>query len=164
MWRSLCRKIQEPSSRNLHHNFLALKSYCGKSREKILVKNSTVALQFNHWQIAHKSKRGKCSQWILEQSPDIAENIVWTDKKFICLHQKPHRKNDQVWADNNPHYICETNDRNDEKVIIVVAIVHGMAPIVNEFFDLYGNKVSVNGVSYLNLLPKTCLAPTASDS
>ena len=66
----------------------------------------------------------------------------------------PRRKNDRVWADENPHHICETNDKIDEKVMIFVAIVHGMAPIVHAFFHLHGNKVSVNGVSYLKLLQK----------
>ena len=44
------------------------------------------------------------------------------------------------------------NDRNNQKVMIFVAIVHGMVPIVHAFLYLDGNKVSVDGVSYLDLL------------
>ena len=47
------------------------------------------------------------------------------------------------------------NDKNNQKVMIFVAIVHGTSPIVHAFLDLDGNKVSVNGVSYLDLLQKT---------
>ena len=36
--------------------------------------------------------------------------------------------------------------------MIFVETVHGMAPIIHAFLDFHGNKVSVNWVSYLNLL------------
>ena len=44
------------------------------------------------------------------------------------------------------------NDRKNRKVMIFVAIVHGMVPIVHAFLYLDGNKVSIDGVSYLDLL------------
>ena len=44
------------------------------------------------------------------------------------------------------------NDRKNRKVMIFVAIVHGMVPIVHVFLYFDGNKVSVDGVSYLDLL------------
>ena len=47
--------------------------------------------------------------------------------------------------------VCETNDRNDVKVIIFLAISNGMIPIV-AFLDDDGHLLSVNGVSYLRLL------------
>ena len=40
------------------------------------------------------------------------------------------------------------NDRNNQ----VIVIVHGMVPIVHVFLYFDGNKVSVDGVSYLDLL------------
>lgn len=101
---------------------------------------------------AHKAQRRQFCEWILEQPSEIVDKIVWTDEKFFCLHQKPHRKNDGVWARENPHNICETNDRNDIKVMIFVAIIKGMVPIVHSFLDNDGNLSSVNGVSYLELL------------
>jgi hypothetical protein len=100
----------------------------------------------------HKAQRRRFCQWILQQPSNIVERIVWTDEKFFCLHQKPHRKNDGVWTDENPHNICETNNRNDVKVMIFVAIINGMVPIVHAFLDDEGNLSSVNGVSYLSLL------------
>ena len=52
---------------------------------------------------------------------------------------------------------------NDEKVMIFVTIVHEMTPIVHAFLDLHGNKVSVNGVSYIHLALRSRLVSTASD-
>ena len=34
-----------------------------------------------------------------------------------------------VWDDETPHLICVINDRNDQKVMIFVATVHGMVSI-----------------------------------
>jgi len=101
---------------------------------------------------AHKVQRRNFCQWILEQPANIVERIVWTDEKFFCLHQKPHRKNDGEWASSNPHNIIETNDRNDVKVLFFVALVKGKNPIVYPFLDSNGNVMSVNRDSYLSLL------------
>ena len=101
---------------------------------------------------AHKAQRRQFCQWILQQPSNIVDRIIWTDEKFFCLHQKPHRKNDGVWANENPRNICETNDRNDVKVMIFVAIINGMVPIVHAFLDDDGHLLSVNRVSYLRLL------------
>ena len=100
----------------------------------------------------HKAQRRQFCQWILQQPSNIVNRIIWTDEKFFCLHQKPHRKNDGVWANENPRNICETNDRNDVKVMIFVAIINGMVPIVHAFLDDDGHLLSVNRVSYLRLL------------
>ena len=94
-----------------------------------------------------KSQRRNFCQWVLKQLPDIVKKIVWTEEKLFYLHQTLRRKNDLVRTDENPLH-------NDEKVMIFVINVHDVSPIVHAFHDLYGNKASVNGVSYLNLLPE----------
>lgn len=104
---------------------------------------------------AHKAQRRIFCQWILEQPSELVERIVWTDEKFFCLHQKPHRRNDGIWSDENPHKICETNDRNDVKVMIFVALTDSMVPIFHAFLDDDGQLTSVNGASYLSLLQNT---------
>ena len=73
-------------------------------------------------------------------------------REAFCLHQKPHRKNDGVWANENSRNICETNDRNDVKVMIFVSNINGIIPIVHAFHDDDGHLSSVNCVSYLRLL------------
>ena len=45
-----------------------------------------------------------------------------------------------------------SNDRNDEKVMIFVAIMDGKIPIIHEFIDDDGRRVSVDGSCYLALL------------
>ena len=65
---------------------------------------------------AHKSQRRQFCQWILQQPSNIVDRIIWTDEKFFCPNQKPHRKNVRVWANEYPRNICETNERNDAKV------------------------------------------------
>ena len=104
---------------------------------------------------AHKVQRRKFCQWILEQPSELVDKIVWTDEKFFCLHQKPHRRNDGIWSDVNPHKICETNDRNDVKVMFFVALIDGMVPICHAFLDDDGHLTPVNGDCYLSLLQNT---------
>ena len=43
---------------------------------------------------AHKQQRRQFCEWLLSQSEDIVQKIIWRDEKFFCLQQKPHRKND----------------------------------------------------------------------
>ena len=76
---------------------------------------------------------------------DILANV-------FCLHQKSHRKNDGKWANENPLNTCETNDRNDVKVMIFVVIINEIVPIVHAFLDYDCYLQSVNGISDLRLL------------
>lgn len=103
----------------------------------------------------HKQQRRQFCEWLLSQPEDFVQKIIWTDEKFFCLHQKPHRKNDGVWSESNPHKITETNNRNDVKVMIFVAIIDGKIPVVHPFVNEDGNLVSVNGLRYLSLLQDT---------
>ena len=103
---------------------------------------------------AHKQQRIQFCRWLLEQ-PDpetFVLNVIWTDEKYFCLNQKPHRQNDGVWSDQNPHKIVESNNRNGAKVMIFVAIVDGKAPIVHPFIDENGRNVTLNSTGYLDLL------------
>ena len=92
----------------------------------------------------------------------MIKKIVWRDEKFCFLRQKSHRKNDGVWAGENPHHVSETNDRNDEKVMIFAAIVHGTAPIIHASLDLHRNKSQWTFLP--QFAPRSNLASTASDS
>jgi len=103
---------------------------------------------------AHTAQRRKFCQWNLEQPSELVARVVWTDEKF-CLHQKPHRENDWIWSALDPHNICETNDRNDVKVMIFVALIDGRVPICHAFLDDDVNLTPVNCVCYLSLLQNT---------
>ena len=74
-------------------------------------------------QETHKEQRHQFCQWLLDQDEDLVQTVIWTDEKIFALHQKPDRKNDGRWSAENPRDIAECNDRNDEKVMIFVAIV-----------------------------------------
>ena len=76
---------------------------------------------------------------------DILTNVILPPSKTSS-------KNDGVRANENPRNICETNYRNDVKVMIFVAIINRMVPIVHPFLDDDGHLSPVNGVSYLSLL------------
>ena len=91
---------------------------------------------------AHKAQRRQYCQWIMQQPSNIVDRIIWTDEKFFCLHQKPHLKNDEVWANENFRNICQINDRNDVKLMI---IINRMVPIVHAFLGDDGYLSSVNG-------------------
>jgi hypothetical protein len=101
---------------------------------------------------AHKAQRLQFCNWLLAQPADFPQTVIWTDEKTFCLKQKPHRKNDGIWAKQNPHLIIETNDRNDLKVMLFVAIVDGKIPVVHAFLDDTGRPQSVNGPCYLSML------------
>lgn len=106
-------------------------------------------------QETHKKQRRQFCQWLLDQDEDLVKRVIWTDEKIFVLHQKPHRKNDGRWSAENPRDIIECNDRNDEKVMIFVAIVDDKVPIVHAFIDEDGRRVSVDGSCYLALLKDT---------
>ena len=72
-------------------------------------------------------------------------NVIWTAEKYFYLNQTPHKQNDDIWSSDNPHEIVESNNCNDEKFRIFVAIVYGKAPIVHHFVDENGTNVIVNG-------------------
>ena len=100
----------------------------------------------------HIEQRKKFCKWILEQPADLVQKIIWTDEKIFVLKQRPNRKNDGRWSQENPLEVVETHDRNTEKVMIFVAIVNGHIPIVHAFFGDDGKNQSVNGNIYLQLL------------
>ena len=95
----------------------------------------------------HKQQRRNFCEWLLAQDEDFVRRVIWTDENLFVLHQKPHRKNDGKWARENPHEFIESNERNDQKVMIFVAIVEGKISLMRE-----GAKISVNGDCYLKLL------------
>lgn len=97
----------------------------------------------------HKEQRRHFCQWLLDQDEDLVQRVIWMDEKIFVLHHKTHRKNDGRWSAENPRAIVECNDRNDEKVMIFVAIVDGKILIVHEFIDDDGRRVSVDGSCYL---------------
>ena len=63
---------------------------------------------------------------------------------------KSRTKKDEIWSGENPHEIVETNNHNEEKVLIFVVIVNGKAPIVHPFVDENGRNVTVNDTCYLH--------------
>ena len=100
----------------------------------------------------HKQQRRHFCEWLLTQDEDFVQRVIWTDEKLFVLHQKPYRKNGGKGSRQNPHEFIESNDRNDQKVMIFVAIVEGKIPLVHAFIDKRGGKISVNVDCYLKLL------------
>ena len=99
-----------------------------------------------------KEQRRQFCQWLLDQEEDLVLRVIWTDEKIFVLHQKTRRKNDGRWSAENPRDIAECSDRNGGKVMIFVAIVDGKIPIVHEFIDDNGRRISVDGSCCLALL------------
>ena len=72
-------------------------------------------------------------------------NVIWTDEKYLYLSKKPLWKSDGVWSDEFPHGIVESNNWNDQQVILFVAIVDGKVPEVHPFMDENGRNLTLNG-------------------
>ena len=68
------------------------------------------------------------------------------------LESSPHRKHDGTWPLTNPNEIVESNIRNDEKVMIFVAIVNDRVPVVHAFMGENGRRKIVNGYCYLSFM------------
>ena len=102
----------------------------------------------------HKKQRTEFCRWLLEQpNPErFVMNVIWMDEKYFCLNQKPHRKNDGTWSNECPHEIVESNNRNDQKVMLFVAIVDGKVPVVHAFVDENGRNSILNGAGYFDFL------------
>ena len=103
---------------------------------------------------AHKKQRTEFCRWLLEQrnSERFVKNVIWTDEKYFCLNQKPHRKNDGIWSNECPHEMVESNNRNDQKVMLFVAIVDDKVPEMHPFVNENGRKFTLNGTGYLDFL------------
>ena len=67
------------------------------------------------------------------------QKIIWADEKLFVLHLKPHGYNDGKWSKENLYDIIESNDTNDKKFMIFVAIVEGKTPLVHAFVDENAN-------------------------
>ena len=63
----------------------------------------------------------------------------------------------------NPHETVESNNRNNEKVMIFLAVIDGKAPIVHPFNDENNRNVIVNGTRYIDLLNEV-VCPTFCSS
>ena len=76
-------------------------------------------------------------------------------RKILLSPPKTKPQNDGVWLEINPHKILETNNRNDVKVMIFVAITDKIIPVVHPFVNKDGNLRSVNSLWYPTLLRDT---------
>ena len=72
-------------------------------------------------------------------------NVTWTDEKYFCLDQKPHRKNDGIRSNDCPHETIESNSPNDQKVMVFVVNVYGKVRVVRPFVDENRRNFTLNG-------------------
>ena len=63
----------------------------------------------------HYEMREEFCHWILAQSEDFPDNVLWSDEKWWVLQQRPHRQNDRTWKAVNPHEYWEANKQGDVK-------------------------------------------------
>ena len=96
-----------------------------------------------------KKQRTELCRWLLEQrsSERFIVNVIWTDERCICVNQKPLRKNDGIWSSEFPHEIVESNNRNDHKVMLFVAIVDCKMSVLQRFVDEIGRNLTLNGTA-----------------
>ena len=66
---------------------------------------------------AHKKQKTEFCRWLLEQrNPErLVMNVIWTDEKYFCLNQKPHRKNEGIWSNERPRENVESNNQTIRK-------------------------------------------------
>ena len=79
-------------------------------------------------------------------------NVIWTDEKYFCLNQKPHRQTEGMWSNECPREIIESNNRNDQKEMLFVAIVGGKVPVVHPFVDKNWINLTLIGTGKLDFL------------
>ena len=92
-----------------------------------------------------ESRLAACTFW-LGFAEEQFERILWSDEKWFVLHQAPSRKNDMVWAPENPHIVVPCKKAHGAKVMAWVGIVDGQVLPVHWF------EGSVDGPTYLAML------------
>ena len=80
---------------------------------------------------------------------------MWSDEKWFDLQQAPNRKNEVMWAPENPHNVVECKRAHGEKIMAWIGIVDGKCLQVHWF------EGPVNGTAYLDML-QTVVWPLAS--
>ena len=91
-------------------------------------------------------QRLKFCRWLWDQSDP--ETFVLKDiyrQMIFFFNQASHRKSDGTWSLTSPNGIVEYNYRNDEKVVIFIAIVNGNLPVVHAFMEENGRRDIVIG-------------------
>ena len=61
--------------------------------------------------------------------------MIWTDEKYVCLYQKTHKNIDEIRSNKCPHEIFESNNLNEQKLLLFVATADGKVPVVHPFRD-----------------------------
>lgn len=95
----------------------------------------------------HKKARKEFCTWLLRQSEEFPESVIWSDEKWFCLHQAPNKQNERYWASCNPEAEIECKVQGDKKVMCWAGVIQG--GIIIHWFD---PGTSVNGDAYLAML------------
>ena len=95
---------------------------------------------------ANKESRLAACQFWLTFPEEQFEQILWSDEKWFVLRQAPSRKNDVIWAPENPRTVVECKKSHGAKVMAWVGIVDGQLLPVHWF---EGN---VDSETYLHML------------
>ena len=92
-----------------------------------------------------QSRLAACEFWLTHDERWF-ERVLWSDEKCFVLKPAPNRKNEVIWAPENPHNIVECKKAHGEKVMAWVGIVDGRCLKVHWF------EGTVDGAAYLNML------------
>ena len=75
---------------------------------------------------SHIDQRKQFCEWLLQQSQEFPQKVLWSDEKWWVLHQKPNKQNDRYWAPVNPHRYIESNYQGDVKASINPLILYSL--------------------------------------
>ena len=91
------------------------------------------------------SRLAACRFWI--SFPEAwFEKVLWSDEKWFVLNQSPNRKNEVIWAPENPNTVVQCKKAHGAKVMAWVGMIDGKVLPVHWFVG------SVDGPAYLDML------------
>lgn len=132
--------LSQTTTWRILHQDLRLKAYKVQITQELKPNDHQVRRNFANWALEQ-----------LEADPHFAEKIIFSDEAHFCLNGFVNKHNCRIWADENPQVIHES-PLYPEKVTVWCGF--WAQGVIGPYFfeDDDGNRVTVNGERYRNML------------
>ena len=101
----------------------------------------------------HKLDRKAFCKWLLEQSENFPQKIIFGDEKIWRLDSmSANRQNNRIWSIVNPHRVMPVNNQGRKNYMCSVMFFNGRVLEPYWFVDQEGKKFNINQETYLKSL------------
>ena len=93
----------------------------------------------------HKLDRKAFCKWLLEQSENFPQKIIFGDEKIWRLDSmSANRQNNRIWSVVNPHRVMPVNNQGRKNYMCSVMFFNGRVLEPYWFVDQEGKKFNIN--------------------